>query len=102
MNGSLDVSVKLDNAATYNASIGGFYVSNSRFSASGSMSGGQSGTNLNFEGRGFLAGNQSSNATARAGMAYSVSGTVVGNNGPVNGSVNGVIAYGNRVVAPPR
>ena len=95
LNGSLDVSVKLDNAATYSALNvgGGFYVSNSRFSASGSLSPTVSAPNLNFQGRGFLAGNQSSNATARAGMAYSVSGTV----NSLTGSVNGVIAYGNRV-----
>ena len=94
LTGNLDVSVKLDNAATYaNPSIG-FYLSGSRFDAVGSISQqGQSGPSLTFDGRGFLAGNQSSNATARAGMAYSVSGTT--NLG--TGSVNGVIGYGNRV-----
>ncbi len=92
MNGNLDVSVKLDNAATYAAPNLNLYMSSSRFSASGSMSTTASGPSLNFDGRGFLAGNQSSNATARAGMAYSVSGTT--NLG--TGSVNGAIAYGNR------
>ena len=97
LNGSLDVRVKLDNTTTYSALNvgGGFYVSNSRFSASGSLSPGVSAPSLNFQGRGFLAGNQSSNATARAGMAYSVSGTTALG----TGSVNGVIGYGNR--APP-
>jgi len=97
MNGNLDVSVKLDNAATFAASNLYVYMSGSRLSASGSMSTTASGPSLNFDGRGFLAGNQSSNATARAGMAYSVSGTT--NLG--TGSVNGVIAYGNRVPAAP-
>lgn len=88
---NLNVTMTLNGSQTYNGSTS-FNFNGTRFNASMTLEG--SSNSIIFNGQGFLAGNQSLNATARAGMAYFGYGS--------GGSINGVIAYGNRtsVVSP--